>query len=245
MYFNKLIYAEQNLIYEYFNKTIFIDNLSSNEIEIAEYFAEQILKYKIPIYKLINFKYFWKFKLYTNQYTLDPRADTELLIEILLKKFDKNKKFTFTELGIGTGAISIAILHEFKNSSGIGIEISSEVIEIANKNLNTYIKDWNIRYQIKQNDWLNNIDQCFDLCISNPPYLTHEESTNVIDPYIALYGGIDGCDFYKKIAEKSYLFKYILLEIGNINIIKNYFTNYELFYDYSNNARAIYHRSVV
>lgn len=239
MYFKKLIFEEQSLIYEYFNKRIFIDILNNNEQKQAEDIAKLILVDLIPISKLLKFKHFWKFKLYTNEHTLDPRSDTELLIEILLKKFKKEDSFSFIELGIGTGAISISILYEFPNSHGIGIEISSEAINISQYNLNQYISNWQERYQIIQNNWLENINTNFDLCISNPPYLTQDECKDIIDPHLALYGGIDGCDFYRKISEKQHLFRNIILEIGNINILSAIFAKYELYYDYKNLPRCL------
>lgn len=241
-YFSILNYADKFLVFEYFNKNILFDKLNENEQEFAENIAKQIILEQKPISKILKYKHFWKFKLYTNENTLDPRGDTECGIELLCKKFDKNKTFKFLELGIGTGAISIAILHEFPNATGVGIDISKNAIEVAKLNLNSNIPNWQNRYIIKENNWLNNIDENYDLCVSNPPYLLESDIKNelIYDPYIALYGGEDGCDFYRKISEKQSQFKYILLELGYLEIIKNYFKNYEVYNDYSNLPRFLW-----
>lgn len=168
-----------------------------------------------PLSKIFNEKYFWNHCFYTNQYTLDPRPSTEKIIEELIKNHDQNKKFTFLELGTGTGALCGIILSLFPNAICTTIEISKEAIEVAKVNL----KSLGVinRCEIIENDWLYGIEKHFDILVSNPPYISIEEyelNQDVLqyDPLISLVCP-DPLEMYRKIAEKENLFNEIYLEI--------------------------------
>lgn len=168
-----------------------------------------------PLSKIFNEKYFWKNCFYTNEYTLDPRPETEKLIELVISH--KHNNISLLELGVGTGAIILTLIKEIPLCKATGIDISTEALQVCEKNA----KNMNLKINLYKNNWLDNIDEHFDILVSNPPYLLEEEineNYDVLkhDPKIALYGGQDGLLFYKSIAQKQHLFKYIYLEVPPI-----------------------------
>jgi release factor glutamine methyltransferase len=175
-----------------------------------------------PISKIINKKYFWKDDFYVNEFVLDPRPETEGIVEESLKLI-KNKlsRLKILDIGTGSGALAISLAREFINSKIIAIDISDEAIKVANQNINK--KKLNNQIQLK-NATLDNIDDKFDLIVSNPPYLTKKELENTsyeiknYEPSIALDGGEDGLDLYRDFSRKTHkimnLNSYLILEIG-------------------------------
>ena len=206
---------------------------SNNEIILSNFKIEQInlnlfnslFKRRLahePISKILNKKSFWKDDFYVNQFVLDPRPETETIIEesyILIK--DKKAKFRILDIGTGSGAIAISLAREFKNAEITAIDISNEAIQVANKNIN----EKKLQNQIKlQECSLDSINSKFDLIVSNPPYLSENELEHIsleiknFEPKIALYGGEDGLNFYREFAKKipNILEKnaYFIIEIG-------------------------------
>jgi len=156
---------------------------------------------------------------------LDPRPDSESLIELVLKNFpDKNKSMEILEIGVGSGCLIITLLKAFKTSVGTGVDISDAALKICQKNAESHQVE--NRLQLKKSDLFSvlSADKKFDLIISNPPYIASQEietlepEVKIYEPRTALDGGVDGFDFYHKIAEsaKSFLDKngQIILEIG-------------------------------
>ncbi len=202
---------------------IILSNFNINQINIEKF--NSLLKRRIlnePISKIINKKNFWKDNFYVNKFVLDPRPETEGIIEEAIKIF-KNKKahFKILDIGTGSGAIAISLAREFANVEIVAIDISEDAIKVANKN----IKDKNLDKRINlKKTTLENILEDFDLIVSNPPYLTQKEMKNIsyeikkFEPKIALFGGKDGLDFYrefsKKIDKNLKNGGYFILEIG-------------------------------
>ena len=88
-----------------------------------------------PIAKIVGYKHFYNHKFITNEYTLDPRPETELIIETICAKYpDRQSEYTFVDIGIGTGCISISLLALYPYSSAIGIDISPEALKVCQKN---------------------------------------------------------------------------------------------------------------
>ncbi len=217
------------------NEIIF-SNFDINQINIEKFNA--MLNRRIanePISKIINKKSFWKDDFYVNQFVLDPRPETEGIIEESKKIFNnKIANFKILDIGTGSGAIAISLAREFKNANIFAIDISEDAIKVANKN----IEDKNLNHQIKLKKInFDYIDDKFDLIVSNPPYLTKKEINNIsyeirnFEPLIALSGGEDGLDFYREFADKiSNKMKsngYLILEIGadQYNICREIFSN--------------------
>ena len=202
-------FAESQLIISHSaNKLNYID-VKFEEIDFQ--IIEDTIKQRItgkPLSKIIKQKGFWKDIFYTDENTLDPRSDSEILIECITQdlKSVKNSKFEFIDLCCGTGCLGISLLREFKASSCDFIDISSQALENCKKNIHelsvdnrSSIFESNLfeNYPVSK---LNNIK--FIIC--NPPYiptnqyLTLDKET-LHDPKISLDGGAKGLDFYIKI----------------------------------------------
>tara|TARA_Y100001935_G_C17299982_1_gene508616 strand:- start:471 stop:1337 length:867 start_codon:yes stop_codon:yes gene_type:complete len=178
---------------------------------------KKIIKSRIkglPLSKIINQKGFWKHIFYTNYDTLDPRADSEIIIENVLNDLflgDKKDNF-FIDLCCGTGCLGISLLHELSFSKCDFIDISKKALDICKLNLlemNVYK-----RAEIFVSDLLFNYPierlKKADFIISNPPYIPTSnylnlDETTLHDPRISLDGGRDGLIYYKKII--NYLIK--------------------------------------
>ena len=190
------------------NKLNYID-VKFEEIDFQ--IIEDTIKQRItgkPLSKIMKQKGFWKDIFYTDENTLDPRSDSEILIECITQdlKLVKNSKFEFIDLCCGTGCLGISLLREFKASSCDFIDISNQALENCKRNIHelsvdnrSSIFELNLfeNYPVSK---LNNIK--FIIC--NPPYiptnqyLTLDKET-LHDPKISLDGGAKGLDFYIKI----------------------------------------------
>ena len=188
---------------------------SKINIDIFKKSFERRLKLE-PISKIFNKKDFWDFTFFVNHNVLDPRPETELIIDTAKKYLrDKKQKYKIADLGTGSGCIAISLAKEFYNSNIFATDISKKALNVAKKNSSNL----NTCKQIKfiNCNWINN-NEIFDLVVSNPPYLSKKEYENLSDeiklyePKLSLYGGTDGLDCYKKLA---YHFK----KIGHKNTV--------------------------
>lgn len=175
-----------------------------------------------PISKILNRRAFWESEFFVNEDVLDPRPETEIIIEQTLKLFEKYESFRFLDIGTGSGCILLSIAKEFRRSHGVGIDISEKAVAVARKNeKNLHIEN----VEIKNVDW-NYFEpkKKFDLIVSNPPYIKTadifklDDNVKDFDPRIALDGGKNGLEAYEQLSD---LIKYwinpnakILLEIG-------------------------------
>ena len=156
-----------------------------------------------PLSKIIGIKNFWDYDFKTTVDVLDPRSDSETMIEYVLGDFNVKDKLKILDLGTGSGCLILTLLKIFKNASGVAVDISEKSLMIAKenaKNLNVN----NIEF-IKSN-WNDDVDGLFDIIISNPPYIKTKDINNLMvevkkyDPLLALDGGFDGLDCYRYIA---------------------------------------------
>ena len=207
--------------------------LSKNEIILSNFNLGQInikkfnllfnrrLAYE-PISKIINNKSFWKDEFYVNQFVLDPRPETETLIEECCNIIKiKDDYLKILDIGTGSGSIAISLAREFINSQITAIDISEQAIEVANKNISSKKLQKQIKL-VKIN--IDKIENKFDLIVSNPPYLSKKDFENVsneiknFEPKLALYGGEDGLNFYREFSKKipKIMNKngYLIIEIG-------------------------------
>ena len=118
-------------------KNIFLNNLDINDIDL-ELFNSLISKRLAdqPVSKITNKKSFWKSEFFVNFDVMDPRPETELIIEEVLNIYEnKNKKFKILDIGTGSGCISISLAKEFPNSNITAIDISKKALQVANKNI--------------------------------------------------------------------------------------------------------------
>ena len=156
------------------------------------------------ISNIIGKREFYGREFIVNCNVLDPRSDTELIIDIIKDLYAKDDDFSLIDLGTGSGCIISTLLLEFPNSSGIGSDISENALSIAQVNANKYFINHRVSFILS--DWLDAINfNKFDIIISNPPYILSKDLETLPlevlnnDPLIALDGGIDGLMHYKKI----------------------------------------------
>ena len=178
-----------------------------------------------PVSHLINKREFYGEDFFVSKDVLDPRPDSESLIELVLKTFpDKNQKLEMLEVGVGSGCLIITLLKAYETADAIGLDISPSALKICQKNAVTHQAQ--TRLKLFESDLFAalNLNEKFDLIISNPPYIPSQEIETLepevrnYEPRNALDGGADGFDFYKKIAAtaKNFLVENgkIILEIG-------------------------------
>ena len=156
-----------------------------------------------PIAHITGQKDFWKNTFSVSKDTLIPRPDSEALIESVLKYLPQDEDFNFLDLGTGSGSLIISILEEFKNSQGIGIDISKNAISIANKNKKNINNDLNLSFIV--HDFFTYDTKGFDIIICNPPYVPKNKLNEIteevfnFEPHLALFPKKDTKDCYEKI----------------------------------------------
>ena len=176
----------------------------------------------IPIQHITHRQEFMKMTFYVDENVLIPRQDTEILVEEVIKIAKKINAKKILDLCTGSGAIAISLAKYIENSEITAVDISSKALNIAKINS----KNNNVENQItfiKSDLYKNLPKEKYDIIVSNPPYIK-EEIIKKLDkevqkePKLALDGGYDGLDFYRKIVSKAdeYLkfHGYLCLEIG-------------------------------
>ena len=191
--------------------------LSKDEVSKFWRMVDERCKLK-PVSKIIGYRAFWGRNFEVNEDVLDPRGDTETLVEVVLE----NKFKTMLELGTGSGAIAITVLAERIDATCVATDISELALETAARN--SKIHGVQNRLTLLQSDWFSKIIGRFDIIVSNPPYISAKEYNKLgnevvdYDPKISLTPGGDGLDSYRQIIsnarEKLRKNGQIFLEIG-------------------------------
>lgn len=163
---------------------------------------------KEPISRILGAREFWGLELQITEAVLDPRADTETLVETCLEWVRRtgigNPKVL--DIGTGSGALLCAVLSELPEARGLGIDISHEACSVAQNNVNNL--GLSPRGRVLCADLAAFNGSGFDIIVSNPPYIrsteiqTLEPEVRSYDPHLALDGGVDGLDFYRMIISK-------------------------------------------
>lgn len=175
---------------------------------------EQAIKRRIagePVYRIIGAREFYGISFALSQETLEPRPDTETLIDLVLpflkKQVKNSKRITFLDMGTGSGAIAIAILKQIPQSYAVAVDISEDALKTATKNAKN--ADVIHRFTPLLSDWFDSVTDRFDFIVSNPPYIPEKDINKLAkevrlhDPLRALNGGKDGLDFYRKLAHEA------------------------------------------
>ena len=161
-----------------------------------------------PVSKILGFKEFYGRDFKVTEDTLDPRPDTEVLVDAVLERTKVEDTFTLCDLGTGTGCILLTILAERPNARGVAVDISAAALDVAKHNAsNMGALD---RVKFIKSDWLDRVSEKFDIIVSNPPYIESDVIPQLSpevrnhDPILALDGGEKGLNSYEKIISQCH-----------------------------------------
>lgn len=153
-----------------------------------------------PVAQIIGARLFWGRRFRVTRDTLDPRPETELLVQTALERpFVK-----VLDMGTGTGCILLSLLADMPMASGVGSDLSAAALAVASQNAGDL--GLSTRARLIQSDWFGAIHDRFDLIVSNPPYISADEMTGLSpevlqwEPHAALTPGGDGLAAYRAIA---------------------------------------------
>jgi release factor glutamine methyltransferase len=157
-----------------------------------------------PVSRILGRREFWSLDFHLSPATLDPRPDSETVIDEALAGIpDKQAPISVLDLGTGTGCLLLALLSELPNAAGTGVDKSEEAVATATANARRFGLGQRARFTV--GDWGAGVTERFDLVISNPPYIPDGEMETLapevvrFDPVAALAGGHDGLDAYRAI----------------------------------------------
>lgn len=180
--------------------------------------ADERIMYK-PMQYIIGKCEFMGLDFNVNEYTLIPRGDTEILVEQAIATINNSGFNSVLDIGTGSGAIAISIAH-YTNADVTAIDISDGALNVAKKNA----ENNNVSVSFLKSDLFENVEDKYDVIVSNPPYIetdvisTLEPQVKDYEPILALDGGKDGLDFYRKIVQDCHNFLrpngYLMFEIG-------------------------------
>jgi release factor glutamine methyltransferase len=158
-----------------------------------------------PVSHIIGKREFYGIEFIVTKDTLDPRPDSETIIEAALKNFpDRTTPLKILDLGTGSGCLLLTLLSLYPNATGLGVDISKAALDVAKANSAQLSLEARATFQL--GDWGDGIEAKFDLIISNPPYIKNddieslEQEVKLYEPHSALAGGMDGLDCYRQIA---------------------------------------------
>ena len=215
---DELIVYGKKYIHADFAKMLLADLLNINSLElltmldykvnddIVALYKEKVdkVKEKNPIQYVIGNVNFYGNTFIVNKNVLIPRFETEELVENVLyyANYVFNEPLDIIDLGTGSGCIGLTLKKELPFSKVTMVDISKDALEVAKKNRDNL----NLDVNIIENNMLDGITDKYNIIISNPPYIkTDEEIEDIVknnEPNIALYGGVDGLDYYRQILEK-------------------------------------------
>jgi release factor glutamine methyltransferase len=157
-----------------------------------------------PVSKILGVREFYGRSFHVSQDVLDPRPDTETVIDLCLQKFAVSEQFHFLDLGCGSGAIAVTLLAERPIATGTAVDISNMALEMTRKN--AVLHGVGSRLLYLSSDWFGGVDGKYNLIVSNPPYIPTDIISGLDidvrqhDPHLALDGGVDGLACYRLLA---------------------------------------------
>ncbi len=201
------------------------DAVSPEDVERARTAVGRRLNHE-PVHRILGEREFYGLPLRLSAATLEPRPDTEILVDTMLAHVRRLESevgnIHILDIGTGTGAICLALLHECPQATGVGSDISSEALETARGNAEQ--NGLAARFTTVHGSWFEAIHERFHVIVSNPPYIASSVISTLapevkdFDPPAALDGGLDGLDAYRAIAKDAARFLHpngmIGVEIG-------------------------------
>lgn len=202
---------------------IVYDENELTKVQENEYFKNiKKLINGIPLQHITHQQEFMKLNFYVDNNVLIPRADTEILVEEVIAIAKKTEAKKILDLCTGSGAIAVSLAKYIEKSQITAVDISEKALKIAQKNAMNNDVESQIIF-VKSNLFENLPNDKYDIIVSNPPYIKRRVINTLSkevknEPTIALDGGEDGLDFYRKILKNGYEYLkyrgYICLEIG-------------------------------
>ena len=173
-----------------------------------------------PLQYIIGKVEFYGLELIVNENVLIPRPETELLVEEIIQRTNKNNELKILDIGTGSGNIAIALYNNLPNANIVSIDISSEAIKVAEQNATLNNINGKLSFQnVDVQDFKIALDAKFDIIVSNPPYISINDYSALEkellehEPKIALTDNNDGYSFYENISALS---KNLLLVGGKL-----------------------------
>ena len=161
-----------------------------------------------PVSHILGARGFWKIMLKVTPDVLTPRPDTESLLDVLLPKIPADRAVSVLDLGVGSGAILLAILSERPAARGLGVDVSAEAVAVARENAANL--GLSSRVALLRGDWTAGLaSDSFDVVVANPPYIPTGELAGLApevrdhEPWLALDGGADGLDAFRALAPQA------------------------------------------
>lgn len=159
---------------------------------------------RVPVSHILGEREFWSRPFIVNPDVLTPRPDSETLIEAVLDRVsDQAASLRILDLGTGSGCLLLSLLLEISGASGTGVDISPAALQVAARNAKRLGCDDRVRWVT--GEWEIGLSDVFDIVISNPPYIKRgslaalEPEVATFEPSLALDGGVDGLDSYRRI----------------------------------------------
>lgn len=181
--------------------------LESREITVISALVTRRLR-REPVSRILGQKEFWSLSISVTPDVLVPRPETETVVEAALDFVMRGglrlEKLRILDIGTGSGALLVALLNELPNAAGTGTDVSSAALDVARTNAVRCRVDSRCDFVVC--DIASGVEGPFDLIVSNPPYIAHDEIVTLApevrdyDPQVALDGGRDGLDAYRSIA---------------------------------------------
>lgn len=159
---------------------------------------------RAPMAQILGQREFWSLPFRVTPDTLDPRPDSEALVQAVLSRVaDRQAELRLVDFGTGTGCLLLSLLHELPNASGIGVDLSPAALAVARHNARALGLAGRARFL--EADWDASLAGSFDIVVSNPPYIASEEiaalqpEVSRFEPRLALDGGPDGLTAYRRL----------------------------------------------
>jgi release factor glutamine methyltransferase len=212
--------------------------LEAREINVISALAARRLK-REPVSRILGQKEFWSIALAITPDVLVPRPETETVVEgaldFVVRGGLRMEKLRILDIGTGSGALLLALLRELPNATGIGTDISTGALKVARENAARCGLEGRCTFLVC--DIASVVEGPFDLLVSNPPYIAHDEITSLApevknyDPTVALDGGDDGLAAYRAIAADAKRLlapgarMFVELGVGQEAAVRDLFTN--------------------
>ncbi len=187
--------------------------IAASDRELTDIQVEQLQKLLArrlagePVSRILGEREFYGRNFSTSPAVLDPRPDTETLVDACLANLPPGQQMTILDLGTGSGILALTLLAERPHKRALATDVSPEALAVARNNAGL----WNLtrRVALVESNWFEKVDGVFDLIVSNPPYIPATEIPKLEievrnhDPHLALSGGDDGLHAYRAIASSA------------------------------------------